>query len=263
MPVSRPAAKAAPPAPHAADAAPDDAPGDAPGATERRPGTVQSVEVALQILEGIADNDGLVRVNELARQLGMTKARVSRHMQTLLSLGLVARGRLEGYTFGWKLLRLGRAAVRDRALVDLSKPHMQELRDEVNHSVILSLPAPDGAVVISSVESREMETVTVRIAGFLPSPGSPAGRLSVALQHGAAAQADKLLRHWPEQGVEYEVDTGRGVGGVAAPLFDEHRSLIAVVSIVAPTSSLLPEPPKKMRAAIQRCVRLIEADYMR
>lgn len=229
----------------------------------RKPATVQSVEVALQILEGIADNDGLVRVNELARQLGMTKARVSRHMQTLLALDLVARGRLEGYTFGWKLLRLGRAAVRDRALVELSKPHMQALRDEVNHTVILSLPAPDGAVVISCVESRDMAPVTVRIAGFLPSPSSPAGRLSVALQHGASPRAARLLQHWPQAGCEYELDTGRGVGGVAAPLFDEHRSLLGVVSIVAPTSSLQPEPPKKMLAALQRCVRLIEADHMR
>jgi DNA-binding IclR family transcriptional regulator len=230
---------------------------------ERKPGTVQSVEVALQILEGIADNDGLVRVNELARQLGMTKARVSRHMQTLLALGLVARGRHEGYTFGWKLLQLSRAAVRDRSLVDLAKPHMQTLRDEVNHSVILSLPAPDGAVVISSVESRAMETVTVRIAGFLPSPSSPAGRLSVALQHGADAGARKLLQQWPHQGVEYEADTGRGVGGIAAPVFDEHRSLIAVVSIVAPAASLLPTPSPSVLSALQRCVRQIELDHMR
>lgn len=230
---------------------------------ERKPGTVQSVEVALQILEGIADNDGLVRVNELARQLGMTKARVSRHMQTLLGLGLVARGRHEGYTFGWKLLQLSRAAVRDRSLVDLAKPHMQALRDEVNHSVILSLPAPDGAVVISSVESRETETVTIRISGFLPSPSSPAGRLSVALQHGAAPGSRKLLQHWPQHGVEYEVDTGRGVGGIAAPVFDEHRSLLAVVSIVAPAASLLPEPSPRLLAPLQRCVRLIEADHMR
>lgn len=235
----------------------------AEAAPARKPATVQSVEVALQILEGIADNDGLVRVNELARQLGMTKARVSRHMQTLLALGLVARGRLEGYTFGWKLLRLGRAAVRDRALVDLSKPHMQALRDAVNHTVILSLPAPDGAVVISCVESRDLAPVTVRIAGFLPSPGSPAGRLSVALSHDANPRSRRLLGQWRERGVEFEVDTGRGVGGVAAPVLDERESLIAVVSIVAPSSSLQPEPPADMIAALLRCVRAIEADYLR
>ena len=258
MPTTRPAAKAR----RAAKTEPPHVDNSAAADAARKPGTVQSVEVALQILEGIADNDGLVRVNELARQLGMTKARVSRHMQTLLTLGLVARGRLEGYTFGWKLLRLGRAAVRDRALVDASKRHMQTLRDEVNHTVILSMPAPDGAVVVSCVESRDMAPVTVRIAGFLPSPGSPAGRLSVALQHGASARAGRLLQHWPDYGAEYEIDTGRGVGGIAAPLLDEHGVLIAVVSIVAPSSSLQPEPPRKMVAALRRCVRDIEADFL-
>lgn len=236
---------------------------DDEGAPARKPGTVQSVEVALQILEGIADNDGLVRVNELARQLGMTKARVSRHLQTLLALGLVARGRHEGYTFGAKLLQLGRAAVRDRALVDLSKLHMQALRDQVHHTVILTLPAPDGAVVISCVESRDMAPVTVRIAGFLPSPGSPAGRLSVALRQGADARAARMLKQWPELGVEYELDTGRGVGGIAAPVFDEHRALLGVIAIVAPTTALQPEPSAEMLLALQRCVRLIENDHMR
>lgn len=247
--------------PPADDEAPPAAVAPAHGA--RKPATVQSVEVALQILEGIADNDGLVRVNELARQLGMTRAKVSRHLQTLLALGLVARGRLEGYTFGWKLLRLGRAAVRDRTLVDLAKPHMQALRDAIDHTVILSLPAPDGAVVISSVESLDAAPLTVRIAGFLPSPSSPAGRLSVALQHGANPQARRLLAHWPQRGVEYEVDTGRGVGGVAAPVMDERGSLIAVVSIVAPASFLQPEPSAAMIAALTRCVHAIEVDQLR
>jgi DNA-binding IclR family transcriptional regulator len=223
---------------------------------------VQSVEVALQILEGIADNNGSVRVNELARQLNLTKARVSRHMQTLLSLGLVAKGKHEGYTFGWKLMRLGRAAANDRTLLELAKPHMEALRNAVNLTVILSLPAPDGAVVTSCVESHDTAAVTVRVAGFLPSPHSPAGRLSVALQtRGTARATSTLLKHWPEFGAEYEIDTGRGVGGVAAPILSESGDLLAVISIVAPSMSFKPKPDRTMVAALQRCVRGIEAEY--
>ncbi len=243
---------------HQEDAAPDSA-----EVEEKRPGTVQSVEVALQVLEGIADNNGLVRVNELARQLGMTKARVSRHMQTLLGLGLVARGPQEGYTFGWKLLRLGRAALQDRTLVELSRPHMLALRDEVGQTVILSMPAPGGAVVVSCVESLDLMPVTLRIAGFLAAPGSPAGRLSEGLKHGATPADAALLKHWPAFRAEYELDSGRGIGGVAVPLLDEQGSIVAALSVVAPSPALRPRPPRKMVDAMWRCVEAIQAEYGR
>lgn len=228
----------------------------------RRANTVQSVEVAVLILEGIADNNGLVRVNELARQLQMTKARVSRHLQTLLALGLVAKGQHEGYTFGSTLQKLGRAAVRDRNLVDLAKPHLQRLRDETGHTVILGLPAPDGVVVISCVEGQDNEAVSIRVSGFLPAPGSPAARLAVALQRGASRYNAGLLKHWPAFGAEYELDTGRGVGGVAAPVLGEKHELVAVVSVVAPSGALRPEPGSALVNALARCVRAIEVDTL-
>lgn len=224
--------------------------------------TVQSVEVAVQVLDGIADNNGLVRVNELARQLGMTKARVSRHMQTLLNLGLVARSPHEGYTFGWKLLQLGRAALQDSTLVDVAKPHMVRLRDEVNQTVILSVPAANGSVVLACVESLDITPVTVRIASMLVPPASPAGRLSLAYQPGLGRPAKSPLKHWPGFGAEYELDTGRGFGGVAAPVLDDRNNMIAAISIVAPSTALRPKPAASLVAALARCTAGIKAEYV-
>lgn len=238
-----------------------DAPPAAAGGT--RSSKVQSVEVALQILEAIADGDGNVRVNSLARQLDMTKAKVSRHLQTLLQLGLVAKGAQEGYTFGWKLLRLGRAATRDRSIGDLAKPHLQRLRDTTGQSVILSVPVPHGAVVLLCVESLQTTSVTVRPAAFLSLPRSPAARLSAAMQpvrNGIPLPAGSALQHWPGFGAEYEVDTGNGVGGVSGPICDEGGNLLGIVSIVAPSSVLRPQPSEAMVEALKACTRAIERD---
>ncbi len=229
-----------------------------------RSSKVQSVEVALQILEAIADGHGAVRVNSLARQLDMTKAKVSRHLQTLLQLGLVARGAQEGYTFGWKLLRLGRAAVRDRSIGDLAKPHLQRLRDVTGQTVILSVPVPHGAVVLLCVESQQTTSVTVRPAAFLSLPRSPAARLSAALlpvRDGLALPENSALQHWPSYGAEFEVDTGNGVGGVSGPVCDEGGGLVGIVSIVAPSSVLRPRPAPHLVDALRRCTQAIEADY--
>ncbi len=231
-----------------------------------RSSTVQSVEVALQILDAIAESHGVARVNELARGLGMTKAKVSRHLQTLLALGLVSKGASEGYTFGWKLLRLGRAATRDRSLGDIAKPHLQRLRDAVGQSVILALPAPGGAIVTLCVESLEHTSVTVRIAATLKLPRSPAARLGAAYPNGRRDEATlprgSQLKHWPQFGAEYEVDTGNGVGGVAAPILIDDDELIATVSIVAPSTVLQPRPSAAAVKALGQCAKAIASEYM-
>lgn len=245
-----------------------DSPADAapvpPDEAPPRSGTVQSVEVALQILEAIADSDGAVRVNSLARQLDMTKAKVSRHLQTLLRLGLVAKGTQEGYTFGWKLLKLGRAAARDRGIGEIARKHLVRLRDEVNQSVILSVPVPHGAVVLLCVENLGATTVNVRPAAFLGLPNSPAARLSEALRPtvgGTPLPAGSELKHWPGAGVEFEIDTGNGVGGVSVPVFDDAQALVGIVSVVVPSSVLRPRPSREMVKALGACALAIQADY--
>lgn len=245
-------------------------------ALSTRSSTVQSVEVAVRILEAIAESGGAVRVTELARLLSMTKARVSRHLQTLLGLGLVAKGAQEGYVFGWKLLQLGRAAVRDRTITELAKPHLQRLRDALQQTVILSLPHGDGCVVVLCVESRQQASVSVRPGTFLEFPKSPSARLSVALQSDVAsllgARNDQRnddagaalasLTRLREHGVDFEVDTqGTGLGGVAAPVFDEGGKLAGVVSLVMPSRVLAPRPPEEMVRALRRCTADIEAEY--
>lgn len=230
-----------------------------------RVANVQSVEVALVILEAIAGEGGPVRVNELARRLDMTKTKVSRHLQTLLALGLVAKAHPEGYTFGWKLLQLGRAAMRDRDVAHMASPHLHQLRDSTGQTVILSTPVPHGAVVVSCVESLAGASVRVRPARVLLLPRSPSARLAVALQppraDGSLPPEGSSLKHWPHFGAEYEVDTGNGVGGVSAPVRDEEGMLLCIVSIVAPASQLRPWPSKTLVHALGECVQAIEAAY--
>nr|WP_316643477.1 helix-turn-helix domain-containing protein [uncultured Roseateles sp.] len=258
---------------------PTEAAEEATISTPVRSSTVQSVEVAVQILEAIAESGGAVRVTELSRVLHMTKARVSRHLQTLLSLGLVEKSAgVEGYTFGWKLMQLGRAAVRDRTITELAKPHLMALRDAVGQTVILSLPSKDGSVVVLCVESHQGASVAVRPGTFLEYPKSPAARLAVALAgdaakslagkrgakdpHAAAALAS--LARLNEVGADYELDTqGTGLGGVAAPVFDDSDKLAGVVSLVMPTRFVTPAPSAEMLAALKACVEAIEAEYKR
>ena len=113
--------------------------------------SIKSVEFAVQILEVLAEAQGPIRVTELARDLGMTKARVSRHLQTLTHLELVEKAReSEGYVFGRRLLKFGRAAVYRSNIVELARPCVSALAQETGHTAILTTPMRDGAVVVQS-----------------------------------------------------------------------------------------------------------------
>ena len=73
--------------------------------------TVHSVVVAVQLLEYLALSGRPQRVTDIAAHLGMTKARVSRHLSTLSDLGLVAKTPdSTGYRLGPMLFRLSNTA---------------------------------------------------------------------------------------------------------------------------------------------------------
>src|SRR5690606_13152830 len=152
----------------------DSSDGDEP----RSSSTVKSVEVTVQILDVLTEATGAVRVGELARHLGMTKARVSRHLQTLTNLGLVDRARdSEGYVFGRKLLRLSRAVVYRSNIVEISRPYLTDLCNVTGHTALLSTPTRGGAMVVLAVPSQFEPGITVHPGTVLSLPESPSARL--------------------------------------------------------------------------------------
>jgi DNA-binding IclR family transcriptional regulator len=223
---------------------------------------VQSVEVAVRILEAIAENDGPIRVTALARRLELTKPRVCRHLATLTDLGLVEKAESDGYTFGAKLVHLGRAAVRDRSLSELAKPALVRLRDAVGQTVILAVPAADGATVVLCAESQQAASIAVRPGTRLQYPNSPSARLAMALQTSrgpARAPVLASLKRLQEIGADFESDAlGTGIGGTAVPVFDAGRKLAAVISIVTPTRAITPQPPAEWVRALRRCAQEVE-----
>lgn len=229
---------------------------------ERPSAAVKSVEVTVQILEVLTEANGAVRVTELARKLDMTKARVSRHLQTLTSLGLVDRAQEgEGYVFGRKLLKFGRAAVYRSNLVQTAQPALIELRDRTGHTSFLATPTKGGAIVVSAAHNQFEPGVMIHPGTVLSLPASPAARL-IHFFDGQKPTPPRVQEHLRRYGVDFEANTrGNGLGGIAAPIFEPDGVIASTVGIILSSALLLPEPERELLDEVKASALRIQTSY--
>lgn len=223
---------------------------------------VKSVEVTVQILEALTEATGAVRVSDLARRLGMTKARVSRHLQTLTRLALVDRATEgEGYVFGRKLLKFGRAAVYRSNIVQLSQPFLTDLRDRTGHTGFLATPTKGGAMVVTAAHNQFEPGVMIHPGTVLALPSSPAARL-IYFFEGQKPTPPRVQERLRRYGVDFEANArGNGLGGIAAPIFEPDGLIAATVGLILSSALLMPEPERELLDEVKHAARHIQTAY--
>lgn len=142
--------------------------------TSAKSATVHSVVVAARILEFLADRGGPQRVTDIAEELGMTKARTSRHLSTLSELGLVARmPDNSGYRLGSTLFRLANAAAEQYEITHVAEGIMRDLRDRIGEAVLLAIPAGIDALIVHTIGSGRPLTPQLSLGERYSIPASP------------------------------------------------------------------------------------------
>jgi IclR family transcriptional regulator, KDG regulon repressor len=224
---------------------------------------VQSVGVAVAILEALATAAKPIRLTELAKQLGEAKARIHRHLATLRHHGLVDQERsTECYRLGWKLVHLGQAAAEQFDIRRVAEPCMLRLRELSRQTVVLSVPANGEAMVAAVMASENLVTISVRQGARLPAHASAQGRIVLAFASPEIQRqilSRKLAALTPRTLIEpaalrerlsairrdlYELAPGEtllGITTLAAPLLDHEDLLVGIVAIVG-TDQYIPSP---------------------
>lgn len=111
--------------------------GEEPGA--ERPGGIQSVDRALQLLDLLARR-GSGGVSELAEDLGIHKSTASRLLAALESRGMVEQNSHRGkYQVGTGVLRLAGSMSRRLSIVQQARPTLERLADELAETVNLAV----------------------------------------------------------------------------------------------------------------------------
>lgn len=111
--------------------------------------------ISLRILELLAEQDSECGVTQLAEALSLPKARVHRHLTALKQQGYVTQNpRSSRYRIGWRLFLLGQKLVRQFNAAALARPVMEELRDQVGQTIVITTFADSEVVVLDLVRSR-------------------------------------------------------------------------------------------------------------
>lgn len=228
---------------------------DTPLREKSNSSTVHSVVVTVKLLEFLAESGRPQRVTDIAANLNMTKARVSRHLSTLTDLGLVARmPDNTGYRLGLALFRLSKAALDQYEITNIAYRYMTKLRNEIDETLLLAIPAGGDALIVSNISSSKELGPRVARGTRWTIPMSPTARVILAFSSDRTRERVLARRSEPSTGEElafdanemrekmktirrrfYEYDPNahdNGYATVTAPIFDHSEHLQAALTVV-------------------------------
>ena len=162
---------------------------------------VRAARVAVRILELLASRED-IGVSEVARETETTKARIYRHLRTLLSMGYAIQHHgSERYARGPKLLALARVIGQSEedSLIELARPVLTALHQRFDHSFNLSLVYGDTVSIVESLPGKGLVGITVSLNLEMPLHCTAAGKLLLAERASKDGrwQSGKLTRFTP------------------------------------------------------------------
>ncbi|MDV4169244.1 IclR family transcriptional regulator [Rhodovulum sp. FJ3] len=242
-------------------------------ANDDKSDVIQSVALALQLLETLAESDSDIGVTALATALGTTKSRIYRHLRTLVTLGYISQSEeTERYRIGARLISLGKAASGSADLSSAALPHMRALRDATGHAVSLGQVQDTGIRILNTIAGTMEIEVGVRPGSLLGFTNSAQGKMALAKMPPEARQAtlptvlpattqftikdpaefDAHLDAIATQGwATAPNETMLGLNALACPIMDADAKVVATIAIVSLTQYIeTPPDPAQINAVI-------------
>jgi DNA-binding IclR family transcriptional regulator len=231
-----------------------------------------SVDLVLGLIEHLANSKRPHAMSDIAREMGISKARAHRHLRALLQHGYVLQDpTTERYEIGTKLLALGEA-VRDRFdVLAASQPEMMRLHDDTEQTVTVSTLIDDAVVVLELLRGKTIVEFGIRPGSTLDLHATAHGMTALAFgpAHLAERALARSLKAWTASTLteparlKKQIDKVRaqgwataadqflvGVNALAAPIFDYRNGWRGTIAIVGPTQFIRATPSKQQLAQV-------------
>jgi len=236
------------------DRFPDDGDENGAGAPGREQPALQSVGIALDIIDALARAPEL-SLSELARRVGVAKSTAHRTCAVLASRGLLDRTADRGYRLGLRFVEYGRVATERTVVGDQALPLLVELRNAVGETVQVGVPAGADVVYIERVEGQRALRYTTNsrrsplhrssagkvLAAYNPALAEARLRAGLPPSTGYTIVVPELLlaelARVRERGYARSVDeTELGMSSLAVPVREAAAGpVVAAISMVGPT----------------------------
>lgn len=234
--------------------------------------SVQAACMTVRMLEQLATHEEL-GVSEVARETGMTKARVYRYLRTLVTLGYAVQyNGSDRYALGPKMQALARVIGQssEEGVVDLTRPVLQRLHETFDHTFNLSLVYGDSVTIVESLQGKGLVGIVVQVNQQLPLHASAAGKLLLAdrLRRDGDLPKSKLERFTPHtiqdrdlllRDIEDIADKGwadapeqvvLGINAVSVPIYDHREELVAMLTAMDSIQFITREPSQRLIRAL-------------
>ncbi|WP_165841918.1 IclR family transcriptional regulator [Paraburkholderia unamae] len=220
---------------------------------------VQSLAKGLKVLEAFSSLQDSISLTELVAATGMTKSGVQRLTHTLEQTGYIRKDALsKRYSLTPRVLELGYFFLRTNPLVAKVTPTLVAARERLGLAMHVSVLEDDDLLYLFRLPSRELKVVEMlpgrRTSAFSTSSGRvllsayPDDKVRDILKRKpvpamtpqTVTDPDELMALVAEcrsQGYSISQDQLiTGQIGVAGPIFNAARKMVAAVNIVARTS---------------------------
>jgi DNA-binding IclR family transcriptional regulator len=220
----------------------------------------QSVLHAYAILRAFSPQEPALRVSEIARRVGLDRSSVSRLLQTMAEIGLVARDeQARTYRLGMALVELAGVALAGLDLVEIAQSEMRRLSAATRETINLAIWDRDEAVVVAHVPGLEPIRALGSVGRRLPAHCTSTGKALLAFAD--AATQERCLRQplvaFTARTIANPVQMRReledirrrgyatnrsefqdGLDGVSAPVFNRAGEVCASLGVSGPAYRL-------------------------
>jgi IclR family KDG regulon transcriptional repressor len=229
---------------------------------------IASISKACQLIDVLSTQKSWP-LADLCKILGIPKTTAHRILTTLESNGYVIQEEKRGeYSLSFKLVTIGSKVVQHTGLVDIARPHCQELLRKVNETVNLSIVSDTDMLVIDKHVTTQILRHDSIIGSSFPLFQSASGKIFLAF--GNKDEVDQVLHKIKLQipnntynqiidslyselqdirqtGIAYDFEeVFQGVRCTAVPIYDYNDKYTASLSISAPTVRLNKQISKKI-----------------
>jgi len=223
----------------------------------KQPESVAAVLKVFAILQALSERNE-TGISELSQRLAMPKATIYRFLQTMKSLSYVRQEPdTERYGLTMKMFELGTKALQYPDLVELAKPHMQQLADATGETVHLGMLIDSEIIYVHKIDSRHMLGMYSRVGRRAPLHCTAIGKVLLAWEQ--PERRDRILagcdfKRFRDKTIttrdDFDTELARtreqGYGEdreefddhlrcMGVPIFDRHNQAVAGLSVSTPT----------------------------